>query len=61
MERNIALELLRALRKGKGQPITDEALRKLINLSQEEIDIGAAELEAEGMVEISRTYTLIEE
>lgn len=60
IDRNVALVVLRALRKSKGKPVTDDEMRKLNGLYQEQIDIGAAELEAEGMLCIERTYTLEE-
>jgi hypothetical protein len=62
MEKNLALKLFAALRKGtKGEPLTDAQVRKLAGLSQMDIDIAAEQLEAEGMLRIERTYTLVEE
>jgi len=60
MERNLALIVLRVLRRSKTKPITDVELRKLSGLSQTEIDLGAEELEAEGMIAVQRTYALEE-
>jgi len=60
MERNLALIVLRVLRGNKSKPITDVELRKLSGLSQTEIDLGAEELESEGMLTVERTYTLEE-
>jgi predicted transcriptional regulator len=62
MEENLALKLLRILRRNaKGEPLTDVQARKLTGLSQMEIDIAAEQLEAEGMLTIERTYTLAED
>jgi biotin operon repressor len=60
MEKNLGLALFKALRHGKGGPVTDQQARKATGLSQTEIDIAAEELEAEGMLIIERTYTLVE-
>jgi hypothetical protein len=62
MENNLALKLFAALRKSaKGEPLTDTQVRKLTGLHQMDINIAAEELEAEGMITVQRTYTLIEE
>jgi DNA-binding MarR family transcriptional regulator len=62
METNLALKLLRILRRNaKGEPLTDAELRKLTRMDQMDIDIAAAQLEAKGMITIERTYTLVEE
>jgi hypothetical protein len=62
METNLALKLLRILRRNsKGEPLTDAEVRKLTRLDQTDIDAAAAQLEAEGMLAIERTYTLVEE
>lgn len=62
MEKNLALKLLRVLRQsGTGEPLTDAQVRKLTGFCQMDIDIAAGQLEAEGMVIIERTYTLVEE
>ena len=62
MEENLALKLLRILRRNsKGEPLTDAEVRKLTGLHQMDIDIAAAQLEAEGMLTVERTYTLVEE
>ena len=62
MEENLALKLLRILRRNsKGEPLTDDQVRKLTGLCQMDIDIAAEQLEAEGMLTIDRTYTLAEE
>ncbi len=62
MEKNLALKLFAALRKSaKGKPLTDVQLRKLSGMCQMDIDIAAEQLEAEGMLRIDRTYTLVEE
>ena len=58
MERNLALIVLRGLRRSKTMPIKDVELRKLTGLSQTEIDLGAEELEAEGMIAVERIYRL---
>ena len=60
MERNVALKLLRILRRRGANPISDTELRKLSGLSQTELDIAAEELESECMLEIERKYTLAE-
>ena len=62
MEKNLALKLFTALRKGaKGEPLTDSQVRKLTGLCQIDINIAAEELEAEGMITVQRTYMLAEE
>lgn len=62
MEQNLALKLLRILRSNwKGEPLTDTEVRKLTGLHQMDIDIAAEQLEAEGMITITRTYSLAEE
>ena len=62
MEENIALKLLRILRRNwKGEPLSDTEVRKLTGLHQMDIDIAAEQLEAEGMITIMRTYSLAEE
>ncbi len=61
MQKNLGLVLFRALQQVKGGPLTDEQARRLLGLSQTEIDIAAEELEAEGMLIIERTYTLVED
>lgn len=62
MEENLALRLLRILRRNsKGEPLTDVQLRKLTGLCQMDVDIAAEQLGAEGMLRIDRTYTLAEE
>jgi predicted transcriptional regulator len=62
MEENLALKLLRILRRNwKGEPLKDEQVRKLTGLDQMDIDIAAEQLEAEGMISVERTYTLVEE
>ena len=62
MEENIALKLLRILRRNwKGEPLTDVEVRKLTRLDQEDIDEAAAQLEAEGIITVTRTYSLAEE
>jgi predicted transcriptional regulator len=61
METNLALKLLRILRRSaKGEPLTDTQVRKLTGLSQMDVDIAAEQLEAEGMLTIERTYALVE-
>lgn len=45
----------------KGEPLTDEQVRKLTGLHQMDIDIAAEQLEAEGMITITRRYSLEEE
>jgi hypothetical protein len=60
--KNSALQLLRILRRdAKGKPVTDAQARKMSGLSQPELDLAAEELEAEGMLVIERTYTLVED
>jgi len=50
------------LRQSRRVPaLTDAQPRKLTGLCQIEINIAAEELEAEGMVTITRTYSLAEE
>jgi predicted transcriptional regulator len=62
MEKNLALKLLRILRRNaKGEPLTDAQVRKLTGLDQMDIDIAAEQLEAEGMVVVQRTYTIVED
>jgi predicted transcriptional regulator len=62
MEENLALKLLRILRRNaKGEPLTDAQVRKLTGLDQMDIDMAAEQLEAEGMLTIERTYTLVED
>jgi len=62
METNLALKLLRILRRNaRRETLTDAQLRKLTGLDQMDIDIAAEQLEAEGMLAIERTYTLVEE
>jgi predicted transcriptional regulator len=62
MEKNLALKLFRVLRQsGTEEPLTDAQVRKLTGLDQMDIDIAAEQLEAEGMVVIERTYTLVED
>jgi hypothetical protein len=61
MEKNLALALFKALQHEKGGPLTDQRARKLTGLCQTELDIGAEELEAQGMITIEHTYTLVEE
>lgn len=62
MEENLALKLLRILRRyAKGETLTDADVRKLTRMDQTEIDIAAEQLEAEGMLTIERTYRLVEE
>jgi hypothetical protein len=62
MEENLALKLLRILRRdSKGEPLTDAEVRKLTRLDQTDIDAAAAQLEAEGLVTVTRTYSLAEE
>ena len=62
MEENLALKLLRILRRNsKGGPLTDVEVRKLTGLHQMDIDIAAEQLEAERMITITRTYSLAEE
>lgn len=62
MEKNLTLKLFAALRKSaSGEPLTDAQVRKITGLCQMDIDIAAEQLEAEGMIVIERTYTLVEE
>ena len=62
MEKNLALKLFAVLRKSaKGEPLTDAQVRKLTGMCQMDIDIAAEQLEAEGMITITRTYSLAEE
>jgi predicted transcriptional regulator len=62
MEENLALKLLRILRRNSNEgPLTDAQVRKLTGLCQMDIDIAAEQLEAEGMLTIERTYALAEE
>ena len=61
MEKNLALKLFAALRKSaKGEPLTDAQVRKITGLCQMDIDIAAEQLEAEGMITVERTYTLLD-
>jgi hypothetical protein len=62
MEESLALRLLRILRRdSKGKPLSDAEVRKLTRLDQEDIDVAAAQLEAEGLITVTRTYSLAEE
>jgi hypothetical protein len=62
MEENLALKLLRILRRySKGEPLSDAEARKLTRLDQADIDAAAAQLEAEGIITVVRLYTLAEE
>ena len=62
MEENLALKLLRILRRyAKGETLTHAQMRKLSGLDHADLDIAAEQLEAEGMLSIERTYTLVEE
>ena len=61
IEKNLALKLFARLRKNsEGEPLTDVQLRKLSGMCQMDIDIGAEQLEAAGMIKIDRTYSLVE-
>ena len=62
MEENLALKLLRILRRNsKGEPLTDVEVRKLTRMDQTDIAAAAAQLEAEGLITITRTYSLPED
>ena len=62
MEKNLTLKLFAALRKSaNGEPLTDAQVRKITGLCQMDIDIAAAQLEAERMIIVTRTYSLAEE
>jgi hypothetical protein len=62
MEENLALKLLRILRRNSdGGPLGDVEVRKLTRLDQTDIDAAAAQLEAEGMITVTRTYSLVDE
>ena len=62
MEENLALKLLRILRRNsKGEPLTDGEVRKLARLDQTDIDAAAPQFEAEGLITVTRTYSLAEE
>lgn len=62
MEENLALKLLRILRRNsKGEPLTDVEVRRLTRMDQTEIDDAAAQLEAEGLITVTRTYSLAED
>ena len=62
MEENVALKLLRILRRdSKGEPLSDAEVRKLTRLDQTDIDAAAAQLEAEGIITVVRTYTLVQD
>lgn len=62
MDENLALKLLRILRRyAKGESLTDAQVRKLTGMEQADLDLAAAQLEAEGMLTIKRTYVLAEE
>jgi predicted transcriptional regulator len=62
METNLALKLLRIVRRNaKGETLTQAQLRKLSGLDQADLDIAAEQLEAEGMLTIERTYSLAED
>jgi biotin operon repressor len=60
MERNPALTMLKVLQHSKSKLMSDAELRKATGLSQTEIDLAAEELEEEGMIGVTRTYTLAE-
>lgn len=60
MEKNPALTILRVLRHAEPKSMSDAQLRKATGLNQTQIDLGAEELEAEGMLSVERTYTLEE-
>ena len=60
MEKNPALTLLRILRhEPEGMVLTDTEVRKKTGFHQTELDLAAEALEAEGMLVIERTYTLV--
>jgi hypothetical protein len=62
LEKNSALQLLRILRREtKGKPLSDTEVRKKTGFDQVQLDLAAEELEAEGMLLIERTYTLVED
>lgn len=62
MEENLALKLLRILRRNsKGEPLTDVEVRKLARMDQTDIDAAATRMEAEGLITVTRTYSLAEE
>lgn len=62
MDENPALKLLRILRRNaKGETLTDAQLRKLSGMEQGGLDSAPEQLEAEGMLTVERTYTLVEE
>ena len=60
MEKNLTLKLFAVLRKSKGERLTDAQVRKLTGMCQMDIDIAAEQLEAERIITIQRTYTLVE-
>jgi F0F1-type ATP synthase beta subunit len=60
MEKNPALTIFRVLRHAETKSMTDAQLRKATGLHQIQIDLGAEELEAEGMLTVERAYTLQE-
>lgn len=47
--------------RGKGGSLTGAPVRKLTGLSQMDIYVAVEQLEAEGMITIERTYTLLED
>jgi NAD(P)H-nitrite reductase large subunit len=62
MDENLALKLLRILRRyAKGESLTDAQLRKLTGMEQADLDLAAEQLEAEGMLTIERTYALVQD
>ena len=62
MEENLALKVLRILRRNSNdEPLTDVEVRKLTRLDQTDIDAAAAQLEAEGLITVTRTYSLVED